>query len=146
MKKPKSGFILLKNFPIKKDANLDSLIGHAFGDGHVDDNFEYTNKCEELLDEVNHSVEKLSIKGVRVINNSQPNKAPTLVFPKIVDLVENKPLTIDEIAGHIGFGWKATWEHLTELESNNFVIRLKLDSSRKSLWYKNNEKHYLQIK
>ncbi len=85
MKKPNSGFIPIDAFPIKKDTILASLIGHSLGDGHVGgDRFDYTNRCEELLIEVRDSVKKLPIRNVKIINNRRPNKAPTLVFPKIV--------------------------------------------------------------
>jgi len=81
---PFRSFIPIHSFPIKVDENLASLIGHSFGDGHIGISFEYTNKSKELLNEVIDSVNKLPIKNVKVIFNHQPNKTPTLVFPKLV--------------------------------------------------------------
>ncbi len=81
---PFRSFIQIRSFPIKGDDSLASLVGHSFGDGHISISFEYTNTCKELLDEVINNADKLSIKNVKVIFNRQPNKTPTLVFPKSV--------------------------------------------------------------
>lgn len=84
LNEPTRSYIPITAFPIKKDANLVSLVGHSLGDGHVGISFEYTNKCEDLLNEVNKSVRNSPIRNVKVIFNRQPNKTPTLVFPKMV--------------------------------------------------------------
>ncbi len=84
LNEPFGSFIPIAAFPIKGDINLSSLLGHSLGDGHIGISFEYTNRCENLLDEVKESVSRLPIKNVRIIHNLQPNKAPTLVFPKLV--------------------------------------------------------------
>lgn len=87
MKRPSGSYIPIDAFPVKKDAVLASLVGHAIGDGHInssDSSFGYTNKCEELLNEVEEDVGKLPIRNIKVINNRRPNKTPTLVFSTMV--------------------------------------------------------------
>ncbi len=85
MNRPKKGFIMMEDFPIQKNASLASLVGHSFGDGHIGiDNFEYANTCNELFKEVKDNVNKLPINNVKMINNFQPNKAPVIIFPKMV--------------------------------------------------------------
>lgn len=81
---PFGSFVLLEAFPIKGDPNLASLVAHSFGDGHISISFEFTNKCEELLNQVIDGVNKLPVKNVKVIANRRPNKTPTLFFPKLI--------------------------------------------------------------
>ena len=81
--RPNTCFIDIKSFPIKFSTTLASLVGHSFGDGHLNDRtFSFTNKYPELIDDVIEKVHKLPIQKITM--NKRFHKAIMIEFPKLV--------------------------------------------------------------
>jgi len=62
---PDGSFIQIDEFPLKPNSVIASLVGHAFGDGHLNEwGFQFTNNSQELLDDVISKVKQLPIKNL----------------------------------------------------------------------------------
>lgn len=81
--KPEGSFIQIDEFPLKSNSIVASLIGHAFGDGHLGEcGFQFTNNSQELLDDVISKVKQLPIKNISFTEDF--HKAKNINFQSLV--------------------------------------------------------------
>lgn len=109
-------FILAEDLPIKGSPPLASLVGQAFGDGNIWKDFSFTNKCKELMNEIEQNARKIGIKNLKPSFYVDPiDKTTRIKFPKLVREVlvlagapkGNKVKTQFKIPKWIKFGSKS---------------------------------------
>ncbi len=61
---PDGSYIFPSSFPINLNENIAAIIGHSFGDGHLNKVFAYSNTSNELIESARIDVKKLPIYNI----------------------------------------------------------------------------------